>query len=120
MTSTCPSWLSTPRRKSMKKKRKLVNPASPPGSFEIESGYAMNARPIPDSTTSATLFPCDLAREPSIPNTTKPAKKEVMQLITGIVSALMTTSSESLLKLANVMRLPKPMPRLKKIWFAAA
>ncbi|KAG8231000.1 hypothetical protein J437_LFUL010016 [Ladona fulva] len=79
------TWLPRPRQNSMKKNKKAHSCGR--GMCNTASGYATNARPGPEFTTSGTLTPIRLARKPRIANIENPANTDVKQFTTVTMSA---------------------------------
>ena len=57
------------------------------GIFVTAAGYAINATPDPELTTSPTSTPSSVAMNPRIANVTVPANTEVEQLLNDITIA---------------------------------
>merc|ERR1719382_1249428 len=108
-----------PRQKSMQKKR--MAQTNPPGMREMAIGKAMKARPVPDRPMDerSLMSPLwmhgltllsSLARYPRTGKTTKPAKKDVPQLMHATFVESPTKSLSRLLYEAKAMSDPKPTP----------
>jgi len=100
---------SNASEKSIAKNTKHQTPA--PGSPERPSGYAMNARASPESTTSLTRSPSRCALWPSIEKIATPAKSDVKEFSSAIQIASETTSWSGWLYDPNATSCPVPTPR---------
>ena len=79
------TWESIPNVMSIEKNK--MDHRGGIGILATAAGYAMKARPDPESTTSVTGTLISEAMKPRILKMTKPAKTDVMQLAMEIIIA---------------------------------
>lgn len=73
------------------------------GICKVADGQAKNAKPGPDAATSSMFFSCSCAIKPTIENITKPAKKEVPELIADIINASLIVQKVDKRKLIKLL-----------------